>query len=222
MMRKENPVQPDPLPAWDQPTEAMRQQWVDRQARLTTILMIGRLVTDRGDHVCRVRNVSPGGMMIECDIALATGERVRIELRNMNVVEAEIVWSRPPRIGVRFDAAHDVADLLHAPAEMTNRQPRAPRLSATCAVLLWHLGRTTAPALCDLSQSGCRLAMASPPPIGTDVRITVPGLPARHATLRWTRDGEAGFAFREMLSFADLTAWQRDYSSRFPDDSWRG
>lgn len=200
---------------------AMQEHWADRAARLTTILMVGRLVTARGDHVCRVRNISPGGMMIECDVPITVGESIRVELRNMNVVEATVRWTRPPRLGVEFAQPVDVPDLLHAPPALTDRQPRAPRLTATCSVLLWHLGHTSAPLLCDLSQSGCRLAMSNPPPVGTEVKITISGLPARHATLRWTREGEAGFAFREMLSFAEVAAWQCDYDTRFPENRRR-
>lgn len=185
-----------------------------REARLTTILLIGRLVTDERDWVCRVRNLSSGGLMAECDAALAVGTPVRIELRNMAVVNGEIVWARPPRAGVRFDAPVDVTELLRTGSGQA-RRPRAPRLTATCSVLLWYQGQTTAQTLVDLSQSGCRLAIAHPPPVDWPVRITIPGLPPRHATLRWARDGEAGFAFREILSFSELSTWQADLAIRF-------
>lgn len=186
-----------------------------RETRLTTILLLGRLVTDTGDWVCRVRNLSSGGLMAECDGPLAMGDHVRIELRNLSVLDGEVVWVKAGRTGVRFFAPIDVTALLHTGAPDGRRQPRAPRLSATCPVLLWHLGQTTAPLLRDLSQSGCRLAMATPLPIGAQVRITVTGLAPRHATLRWVRDGEGGFSFIEILSFAELSMWQADLSGRF-------
>ncbi len=185
-----------------------------REARLTTILLVGRLVTDDRDWVCRVRNLSSGGLMAECDAALAVGTPVRIELRNLAVVSGEIVWTRPPRAGVRFDAPVDVTELLRTGGGQA-RRPRAPRLTATCSVLFWYQGQTSAQTLVDLSQTGCRLAIAHPPPVDWPVRITIPGLPPRHATLRWAHDGEAGFAFREILSFSELSTWQADLATRF-------
>jgi hypothetical protein len=195
-------------------TTAPREMRSPREARLTTILLVGRLVTGDRDWVCRVRNLSSGGLMVECDAALAVGMAVRIELRNLTVLDGEIVWTRPPRAGVRFVAPADVAELLRSGTGQS-RRPRAPRLSATCRVLFWYQGRTSAQTLVDLSQSGCRLAIAQPPPVDWPVRITIPGLPPRHATVRWVGDGEAGFAFREILSFRELSAWQADLASRF-------
>lgn len=186
-----------------------------REARLTTILLVGRLVTARSDWLCRVRNLSSGGLMMECDAPLAVGTPVRIELRDLIGLDGEIVWTRPPRAGVRFVAPVDVAGLLRTGTGHAQRRPRAPRLGATCPVLLWYQGQTTAPTLIDLSQSGCRLAIAQPPPVDCPVRITIPGLLPRHAMPRWSRDGQAGFVFREILSFRELSAWQADFVTRF-------
>lgn len=186
-----------------------------REARLTTILLVGRLVTDCGDWLCRVRNLSSGGLMVECDAPLVPDMPVRIELRSLIELEGEIAWRRPPRAGVRFTAPVDVAELLGTGVARGRRRPRAPRLSADCPVLLWYQGRTTAPTLLDLSQSGCLLALTDAPPVDRPVRITIPGLPPRYATVRWVGDGKAGFVFRDMLSFGELSAWQIDMAARF-------
>jgi len=180
--------------------------WHDRDDRLTTILMIGRLVTATGEHLCRIRNISPDGMLIECDTALAIGDAVEIELRNLNVVAAHVRWIREGRVGVQFMTSADVEELLHQPAGTAFR-PRAPRLGASSPIVLWHIGRNYGATLVDLSQTGCRVAVKDEFPAGADVRLTIPGLPSRHAALRWSRMGIAGFAFNEPLSYADLKAW---------------
>lgn len=185
-----------------------------RSQRLTTLLMVGRLIDPSGDHLCRVRNLSTGGMMVETAAPLAVGMPVRVELRNLNQVDGRVVWTRDQRAGIQFDAVQAVETLLHAPDD-TDQRPRSPRLTASCSVLLWHLGHTTAPELRDLSQSGCRLGMAHPLPVGAEVRITIPGLPPRHASQRWSGDGEAGFAFHTLLSFNELSGWERDHAARF-------
>ena len=187
---------------------------VSRSQRLTTLLMVGRLIDPSGDHLCRVRNLSTGGMMVETAASLAIGMPVRVELRNLNQVDGKVVWTRDERAGIQFDTVQEVDALLHAP-EDTHQRPRSPRLTAACSVLLWHLGRTTAPELRDLSQSGCRLGMTHALPDGAEVRITIPGLPPRHASQRWTGEGGAGFAFHTMLSFNELSGWERDHAARF-------
>jgi hypothetical protein len=170
------PCHPPEIPI-DPPAAERPAQTVARSQRLTTLLMVGRLIDPSGDHLCRVRNLSTGGMMVETSV-------------------------------------QEVATLLHPPEDIDQR-PRSPRLTASCSVLLWHLGHTTAPELRDLSQSGCRLGMAHPLPDGAEVRITIPGLPPRHASQRWTGDGEAGFAFHMLLSFNELSGWERNHAARF-------
>lgn len=207
------PCHPPEIPI-DPPAAERPAQTVARSQRLTTLLMVGRLIDPSGDHLCRVRNLSTGGMMVETSAPLAIGVPVRVELRNLNQVEGKVVWTRDQRAGIQFDAVQEVATLLHPPEDIDQR-PRSPRLTASCSVLLWHLGHTTAPELRDLSQSGCRLGMAHPLPDGAEVRITIPGLPPRHASQRWTGDGEAGFAFHMLLSFNELSGWERDHAARF-------
>lgn len=180
--------------------------WQNRDTRLTTILLVGRIITRTGDHLCRVRNISADGMLVECDTPLSVDEPVTIELRNMNVVTAHVRWIKDGRIGIQFDASADVEDLLQQPAG-TKLRPRAPRLGADCPIVIWHIGRNYSATLIDVSQTGCRLKVAEPFVAGADVRITIPDLPARRATLRWSSNGLAGFAFNEPLSFAELKAW---------------
>ncbi len=186
-----------------------------REARLTTILLVGRVVAETGDYLCRIRNVAPGGMMIDCHVPFERGERLRVEFRNGSTVEVEVVWTEPGRAGVKFDAEIPLDALLHPPAGIAGSLARTPRLSAACTVLVWHNGQMSPAQLRDVSQTGCRLDMSARTPISGDARISIPGLPPRHATLRWSIDHRMGFAFHEMLSFADLSAWQRQLHLRF-------
>lgn len=182
--------------------------WQDRADRLKTIFMVGRIITHSGDHLCRVRNISSGGMLVECETTLAMDETVKIELRNLNVITAQVRWIRGDRIGIQFDAPIEVADFLHKPTGST-LLPRAPRLGASCPVILWHIGRNHAATLLDVSQTGCRLELAGALPDGAEVRISIPGLPVRRGKLRWANPKNAGFSFNEALSFADLMAWDK-------------
>jgi len=55
----------------------------------------------------RIRNLSPGGMMVELGERLAVGEPVEAELRGIGPVSGTVVWARAPRYGVRFDQPVD-------------------------------------------------------------------------------------------------------------------
>ena len=55
----------------------------------------------------RVRNLSAGGMMADCDRPLTVGDRLEVELRGVDRVHGTVAWVRAGRIGVSFDTAID-------------------------------------------------------------------------------------------------------------------
>ena len=59
------------------------------------------------DHKVKVRNLSAGGMMIDCDLQLARGARISVELRNVGRVHGHVAWVQDNRSGVAFDAEID-------------------------------------------------------------------------------------------------------------------
>lgn len=133
--------------------------------RRKAVSLAGRLVTCAADHPCRLRNISAGGMMVECDEELALGEPVRVELCNFNAVEAKIVWIKPPRIGLEFTMPINVETLIdgadgHRPDPISSR---TPRLLAGYQALLGRIGLTPGVAVRDAL------------PIGVRVHIDMPG-----------------------------------------------
>ncbi len=198
------------IPAEAQPART----FAPREDRLTRILLIGRLSAATGDHLCRARNISANGMNVECDARLIRGDRVRIELRNLAVVEGKVAWNDGTRIGIHFDASIDVESFLRPSDDGTGLTPRAPRIAADAAATLWHDGRTMSARLHNLSQSGCCLIGDVQGATDSVVRITIAGLPPRQATLRWATADRAGYAFHTIFSFADIVAWQRAQADR--------
>ena len=114
--------------------------FVERGARLVTILLVARLVTPAGDSLVRIRNLSSGGLMMETSLALAPGDAVRVELRNLQAIAGRVAWAKDARAGVQFDEPANVADLLHPPVAegRTTRVARAPRISTCCPVQVHH------------------------------------------------------------------------------------
>jgi len=55
----------------------------------------------------RVRNLSAGGMMMDCSLDLARGDRIEITLRGIGIVKGRVAWREDARIGVAFDEQID-------------------------------------------------------------------------------------------------------------------
>jgi hypothetical protein len=192
-------------------------EFVERSARLVTILLVARLVTPAGDALARVRNLSSGGLMMETSVALETGDAVRVELRNLRAIAGRIAWTKNGRAGIQFDEPADIADLLHPPAPQGRgaRVPRAPRLSTCCPVQVQHQGRSCRAMLLDLSQKGGCLQTPGAMGVGDQLTVTVPGLPPQRGVVRWLRDDRMGVVFLDTVPFGELDRWLQDEAVRF-------
>ena len=98
----------DILPQFDQTSdddarfEQMRAEPRDSMFLLATMRRPG------GPEVqVKVRNLSSGGMMVECPISFARGELVESDLRGIGPVGGKIAWAAGSRVGVAFDRAID-------------------------------------------------------------------------------------------------------------------
>ena len=67
----------------DVASETTLSRGADRRAddRTTTLFQVARLLTERGaQHLCLIRNIGPGGMMLEIYAPLEAGMRVDAEI----------------------------------------------------------------------------------------------------------------------------------------------
>ena len=51
----------------------------------------------------RVRNISPGGMMIDCNLSPKIGDVVFADIKNVGEVRGKVAWCVAPRMGIAFD-----------------------------------------------------------------------------------------------------------------------
>lgn len=68
-------------------------------------------VDGRPLELCRVRNVSAGGIMCETARNHIEGERIVVTLRSVGQVEATVVWTSAHRVGLAFDETIDPREL---------------------------------------------------------------------------------------------------------------
>jgi len=111
-----------------------------RDARHSVLLQA--IVTAEGSgapSAARVRNISRGGVMVECRFRGRAGDRVEIALRGLGDLTGSVAWMHNDRIGVMFDDPVNLEAVLRRPVacqpETTIPRPpcRAWRPSLQCA-----------------------------------------------------------------------------------------
>lgn len=175
--------------------------------RELTILRTAKLITDRGEELCRIRNISAGGIRAESCIPHADGAHVVIELRSDQRLAGSVAWSRKTSIGIRFDESVDVAQVLSKSAGDKRQYARQPRVQTPCVARLQIGAVTHKVPVTDISQGGIKVVADETCRVGTPVVVTVDGLPSVEGAIRWVRDGEAGIAFNKPIHFDQLTRW---------------
>src|SRR6476646_2466010 len=120
--------------------------------RYVSLLRVGAIVVNGRRELCLIRNVSAGGMMIRPYSPVAVGTQVSIELKQGACVTGTAQWSDGELIGVAFDEAIDVLDLLNAPTGKP--RPRMPRVELNCVATIRHEGTVFRAPVMNISQGG--------------------------------------------------------------------
>jgi hypothetical protein len=212
-------MQEEAMPTRPSPSAPRRGQ-ERRDPRTLTLLLVGRIVGERTDGLCRVRNISAGGLMAEVFTRFETGDAVQIELRNGRSVSGRVRWTKEGGIGVQFDErVEDLRQILAEPRPAPRRadiqQVRAPRLVTDCSADIQRDGHHHHAVVANLSQRGARLVTATPLEPDQLLTLAIAGLPPVSAAVRWAKDGEAGLSFLTPLAFATLARWLDDPALRY-------
>lgn len=191
-----------------------------REARALTLLLVGRISSARTDGLCRIRNISAGGLMAETFARFEVGDAVRIELRNGQMVAGTVRWTRDGGLGLEFDArVEDIHRLLSEPLASGREEGvplvRAPRLPTDCSADIQLDGHHYRAAVSNLSQGGARLVTSAPLEAGRLLTLAIAGLPTVRAAIRWVGEGTAGLTFLAPLAFATLAQWLDDPALRY-------
>jgi diguanylate cyclase (GGDEF)-like protein len=83
----------------------------------------GRLLWEGRTLPVRLRNISAGGAMIECDNELEPGTPVELDLSEAGTLTAEVRWSQQGQIGLHFREEFALGKLAR-----TRRKTTAPRM----------------------------------------------------------------------------------------------
>lgn len=182
-----------------------------RAPRAVTLLITGKLILDRREGLCRVRNISATGMMIETHMALEVGQEVRVGMRWGSEVGARVAWTGDGAVGLAFPAPIDVEAALAAQSRPSrialSRPPREPRLVVDCAIEVEARGEAHHAVLLDISQPGAKLRLPFRAMRDERLLLSIPGLPLKGAAVHRVEGDDAGVGFYEALPFGVLAAW---------------
>lgn len=191
-----------------------------RDQRTLTLLIVGRITGRRYDGLCRIRNISAGGLMAEICTSFDIGEPVRIELRNGQSANGVVRWMREDELGIQFEQPlADIRQFLAEPKPTAHHEDipliRSPRLPTDCSADILVDGHHHHAVVTDLSQGGARIASTASLASDGLLVLTIAGLPPLHAAVRWVGTEGAGVAFLDPLAFAPFAQWLGDPALRY-------
>jgi hypothetical protein len=194
------------------PGKALRTLNESRERRLATrykmILRIGLLAHGERSTFCLVKNISPAGAEVRLYGRVPDGADVTLRVGDEDAISGRIAWTHDTSAGVEFHTPLDTTTILRAMQKLPPAKRRSsPRVKVPARVLLRTAGRSYAGTLRDISATGARVGTQRPIRLGPSMMITLPGLPAIKAFVRWNDDTELGLAFESPLPIQLIAEW---------------
>lgn len=175
--------------------------------RHLTVLQAGKIVSDRGQELCLIRNISSRGMMAEVYSDFAPEDRIGIEFKAGTAVRGTVRWVDGDRAGIEFDESIDVHRVLapHGAA----LAPRSPRLSidGTARVKRGEDDEELVLPVVDISQGGMKVRHAGQLEEDLEILVVIEGLPVRAAIVRWCEEQTAGVSFTRTMPLDRIAYW---------------
>jgi hypothetical protein len=193
--------------------------------RLLTMLPTAKLVIGNEQHLCRVRNISAGGLLAETLNRHEVGTAVRVEFNSHQHLPGEVVWTRETSCGIKFEQNVDLRELLaNRPARGSGHRPRPPRLYISCSAALDIDGIRYRTQISDISLGGLKVAISDWNCVGKDVTVTLESLGTIRGTIKWYKSGKAGIVFAKPLPFEHLAEWmgKRVEAASLKAGAWTG
>jgi len=176
--------------------------------RYVSLLMVGALIIEGRRELCLIRNISAGGMMIRPYSTIPAGTRVSVELKHGESLSGIAQWSDKGLVGVSFEAAIDVLELLSPTG--TEARPRMPRIELSCSTRLRHDGHVGVGRVVNISQGGICVTTTAMLPVDADVIVTLPGLAAAAGVVKWAEGDQYGIGFNRVFPIDELMAFLRE------------
>jgi hypothetical protein len=176
--------------------------------RVVSVLINAGVAQGGRSALCRIRNLSEAGMMIETRMPLAVDEEIAVQLRSGLCVAGTVRWTKDHRAGI---ALHDTgAELIlidHGQTDISGEAGVFPRFKRNVAVFLTANHRRSRCSLTEVSLGDAILACPCDVTTGQIVTIAIEGLEERLAEVVHIKDDCVRVIFTQPLHFKMLEQW---------------
>lgn len=179
-------------------------------ARSVRVMRIARLKDIRVHAECLglVRDVSPGGMMIDAFFPLEIGQSISIALLDDQELTGEIMWRDGTTVGVQFTAEIAVDDILAKPTvKKDGKRTRLPRFKTCKPVTLNCDNKAYEAVLSNISQRGAKILTEAKPRMNSNIIVRLNAAYSVAATVKWRTASIIGVEFHRPLPVAELASW---------------
>jgi PilZ domain len=157
-----------------------------------------------------VRDVSPGGMMIDAHFSLDIGQSVAIALLDDHELTGTVAWKDGNLLGVRFATEIPVDQILAKPAvKQDGKRARHPRFVVHKQVQLNFDTLTVTARMHDISQRGAKLNCEGKFRVHANLLVRIAGHRPVSATIKWRAGEMLGVEFHRLLAVEELEKWLR-------------
>jgi hypothetical protein len=173
--------------------------------RFSLIIRSAKLVTESGEYLCVVRDISATGARLRLFHEPPPERHVFLELANGDRHVMERVWANDGHAGFRIAQPIDVNTFLVEPSPYPKRPIRL-RLQRPTTLMVSGVKHNA--TLLDLSQKGARITAECHLAVSQQITLDIVGIGAIPAKVRWRGQNlyglvlERTFRLDELASFA--------------------
>jgi len=171
--------------------------------RFSLMLRAAKLLSPCGEYACIVRDVSRTGVKLRLFHAPPPDEFCLLELANGERYAMQRMWSADVNAGFRFAQPTDVETFIAEPAAF---ERRPIRLTIDSPAVLTSQGCEMAANLINLSQQGACVELGVQLASSQQVKLDLPGVPARIGHVRWRKGFAHGLVFQNGWRLDELAA----------------
>ena len=181
----------------------------DQRAAPRSSLMFraAKILSESGEYVCVVRDVSTTGCRIRLFHAAPSDTHLFLELANGDRYAMERVWLRDDQLGFRFSCAIDIDRFIAEPS-IYPRRPIRLNLKRPADVIVD--GVASPAMLLDLSQQGARVETGRRFALEQKLWLAVEGQPQRIGCVRWRKGYTHGLVMQQSLRLDELAQYALD------------
>ncbi len=181
-----------------------------QHARNTRVMRVARVAAPElnTEGLGMVRDVSPGGMMIDAHFDLDLGQSVSIALLDDQELTGTVAWKEGSMFGIRFAEDVPVEQILAKPAPKADgKRARLPRFAVQKAVQLKFDSVTVDALLHDVSQRGAKLQCDGKLRVHSNLLVRAEGHRPVGGTIKWRAGAMLGVEFHRLLPVEELDLW---------------